>query len=1022
MIQTIIKRIISNLYLPARLRILIVFSIFAWGIQAQSKSLSGTVIDQKGDVLVGVTVGAVGATTGTISDAAGKWLLTVPSESSEIKFSYIGYTDRIVKVSSERIIHVVLNESSILMDELVVIGYGTIKKTDLTGAVSSIKAEAIMRKPVANVAQALQGLAPGVMVTSNSGSPGSSVSVRIRGIGTVNDPSPLYVVDGMPVNDIGYLSSAEIGSVEILKDASATAIYGSRGANGVVMVTTKQGVAGKDVITLNSYYGTSRMNTDLHLLTGQQWYDIQSAINATRLTPINLANADPSISTNWLKEISQVGTIQSHNVSFSGGVKDFTYNLSLGYLDQKGTIKKTDFNRINARINLERKMNKIITVGTNTSVSTSSRDKILEGNYTFGSINNALLVEPVIPVYNSDGSYGYSKYSNNYNPLAVIDYTSSNEKNLSIIGSMYGIVEFMKGFNFKTTLGINFNRYDSYDFKPTYYVSNAQSNSASVVTRGYSLTNNLISENTLNFNHVFNTKHVVGATLGFTAEQTRYENLIGSKANTPNNNADMQYLDAATNSTSATANGTASESALISYIGRINYSYDNRYLATATIRRDGSSRFGKSNQYGNFPSAALAWKVNNESFFKDWNQDIINTAKVRVGWGIVGNQNIANYAFQSLLTSSSQYAYLFGIPEKLYQGVAAVALGNANIKWESTESTNIGIDITCLNNKLILSADYYTRTTNDMLIVEPIPYFLGFETGPTTNVGSANNKGIEGQLEWKDKIGKDFNYSIAANISTIKNEVLSLGTGSAIAGYAIRNGNTTYTKVGTPIGAFWGYKTNGLVQTQEQLLDVRKRQPNAGLGDVVFVDNDGNGVLNESDKTIIGNPIPKFYYGFNLNMEYKGFDISANFEGSYGNDIFNAMRYYTYSEADVTQKSVDVLNYWTPTNTHTNMPRLNGNDKNDNLRISDRYVEDGSYLRMKTLQIGYSLTKAIAHKLYMTSLRIYVSSDNLFTFTRYSGADPEVGQLTSDNTLSRGVDLGTYPQPKTIVGGISITF
>ncbi len=1007
---------------PARLLFLSLFCIFTILSQAQSLSMSGIVTNLKGEALIGVTVVAVGTTTGTISDATGKWLLTVPSNSSEIKFSYIGYTVRTIKIGSKRSFQVILEESSKQLDELVVIGYGTIKKTDLTGSVSSIKAEAIIRKPVADVAQALQGLASGILVTSNSASPGSSVSVRIRGIGTVNDPSPLYVVDGMPVSDIGYLSPAEIGSVEILKDASATAIYGSRGANGVLMITTKHGTAGKDVITLDSYYGFSTTNTDLHLLSGQQWYDIQSAINTTRTTPINLTNIDPSISTNWLKEVSQTGTLQSHNVSFAGGIQDFTYNLSIGYLNQKGTIQKTDFNRINARINLERKMNKIITIGTNTSISNSSRDKILEGNSAFGIFNNMLTMEPVVPVYNTDGSYGCSKYINDYNPVATIDNTFSKEKNLTVISNVYSIIQLMKGLNFKTSLGININRYDSYDFIPTYFVTNTNSNPTSLVSRGYALTNNLISENTINFTHTFNTKHAVSATLGYTSEQTRYENLIGSKANTPNNNPDMQYLDAATNSTSATANGTASESSIISYLGRVNYSYDNRYLATATIRRDGSSRFGKSNQYGNFPSAAIAWKVNNESFFKDWNQDIINTAKVRVGWGIAGNQNISNYAYQSFLTSSSQYAYLYGIPEKLYQGVVAVALGNANIKWESTESINLGIDIEGLNGKLTLSADYYNRTTKDMLLVEPIPSFLGFESGPTTNVGSVNNKGIEVQLEWKDKIGKNFNYSIGANISTVKNEVLSLGTEKAISSESTFTGSTTYTTVGSPVGAFWGYKTNGLVQTSEQLSDIKTRQPNAGLGDVIFVDNDRNGVLNELDKTMIGNPIPKFYYGFNINMEYKGVDLSANFEGTYGNDIFNAMRYYTYSEGTVTQKSVDVLNYWTPTNTHTNMPRLNGNDKNDNLRISDRYVEDGSYLRLKTLQIGYSLAAVVAQKIHMTGLRIFVSSDNLLTFTHYSGLDPEIGQLTSSNTLSRGVDLGTYPQALTVVAGMNITF
>jgi TonB-linked SusC/RagA family outer membrane protein len=735
-----------------------------------------------------------------------------------------------------------------------------------------------------------------------------------------------------------------------------------------------------------------------------------------------LANADPTISTNWLKEVSQVGAIQSHNVGFSGGSKDFTYNLSLGYLDQKGTIKKTDFNRINARINLERKINKLITVGTNTSISNSSRDKILEGSNTVGIVNSALKLEPVVPVRNTDGSYGYSKYIDYPNPVAAIDFTNSNEKNMNIVGNIYAVVDIMKGLNFRTSLGMNFNRYDSYDFIPSYFVNNAQSNAVNSVSRGYSLTNNLISENTLNFNRTFNEKHVFGAVLGYTAESTRYENLIGGKANTPNNNPDMQYLDAAITSTSATANGTASESALISYIGRVNYSFDDRYLATATIRRDGSSRFGKSNQYGNFPSFALAWKVNNENFFKNWNQDILNSAKVRFGWGQVGNQNIANYAYQSLLSSATQYAYLYGIPEKLYQGVVAVALGNANIKWESTESTNIGMDFGFLNGKLNLSADYYNKTTNDMLLVEPIPYFLGFEVGPTTNVGSVNNKGFEGQIEWKDKIGEDFNYSIGGNISTIKNEVLSLGTGKAIAGAAIRNGSATYTKVGQPIGAFWGYKTNGLVQTAEQLVDVKTRQPNADLGDVVFVDNNGDGKLTDLDKTVIGNPIPEFYYGFNIGMEYKGIDLSANFEGTSGNSIFNAMRYFTYSESDVTQKSVDVLNYWTPTNTNTTMPRLNGKDKNDNLRISDRYIEDGSYMRLKTLQLGYRLPQSIAKKIYMSGLRVYVSGENLLTFTNYSGPDPEIGQITTSNTLSRGVDMGTYPQAKTVTAGINITF
>jgi len=458
-----------------------------------------------------------------------------------------------------------------------------------------------------------------------------------------------------------------------------------------------------------------------------------------------------------------------------------------------------------------------------------------------------------------------------------------------------------------------------------------------------------MTENTLNYNGNFD-KHSINAVIGYTAEQTRYEDIYATKQNTPNNTAEMQYLSAAQLASSATATGTAYESALLSYLGRVNYSYDNRYLATATFRADGSSRFGKSNRYGYFPSFALAWKFTNESFVKNLGLDWLDSGKVRFGWGQVGNQNIDNYMFQNLLTSSAQYAYLFGIPETLYQGIVAVAMGNADVKWETTESTNIGIDLSLLRGRLNFSGEYYDKTTKDMLLTEPIPYFLGFETGPMTNVGSVKNKGWEFSLEWRDKIGKNFGYNIGGNITTIKNEVLSLGTGKAISGGAIRNGNATYTSVGNPIGSFWGYKTDGLINTAEEYADVRTRQPNADYGDVIFVNYNKDGVLSDLDKTVIGSPIPDFIYGFNLGAEYKGIDCSIYFEGSYGNEIFNAMRYFTYSLADVTNKSVDVLDYYSATNTDGTMPRLNGNDKNDNNRISDRYIEDGSYLRLKNLQ------------------------------------------------------------------------
>jgi len=1017
------KKVMTN-YLT-KILVTLVFCMFFLPIFAQTSTanFSGKVVDNLNQPMIGVNVMAIGTITGTITDANGQWNLSVPKSALELKFSYVGYNDQIVKIGGDKVFTIKMLEDLHAIDEIVVIGYGAVKKSDLTGAVSSIKAASITRQPVSNAAQTLQGLVPGVTVSANTGAPGGSVTVRVRGIGTVNDPNPLYVVDGMPVNDIGYLSSNEIESIEVLKDASATAIYGSRGANGVVLITSKHGQKGKDVINVSSYWGTQQINTDLNMLSGQQWYDIQTEINKTRGTSaIPLANADPSISTNWLKEVSQVASIRNHDLSFSGGANDFTYNLSLGYMNQEGTVKKTDFERTNVRINLERKMNKVITIGINTAFANSSRNKVLEGSNTVGIINSALKLEPVIPVKNVDGTWGSSKYIDYPNPVAAIEYTNSKEKNMKVVGNVFSVINIMKGLNFRTSLGIDFGRYDSYDFDPTYTVNTYQKNAVNKVYRGYSKTDNILFENTLNFNRTFNDVHNLSAVIGYTAEQTRYENIYATKQNTPNNEAGMQYLDAAQLATSATATGGAYESSLLSYLGRVNYNYDDRYLATATIRRDGSSRFGKKNQYGNFPSFALAWKLSNEQFFKNMGQEVLNSAKIRLGWGQVGNQNIGDYAFQNLMSTNAQYAYLFGQPETLYQGAVAVNLGNIDVKWESTESTNIGVDLGFLNGKLTLSAEYYDKTTKDMLMVEPIPLFLGFETGPTTNVGSVRNSGVEAQLEWRDKIGEDFNYSIGGNISTIKNEMLSLGTSKSITGAAIRNGNATNTLVGQPIGSFWGYKTNGLVQTAEQLVDVKTRQPNAGLGDVVFVDTSGDGKLTDLDKTVIGNPIPSFYYGFNLGADYKGIDFAVVFEGTSGNSIFNAMRYFTYDLADVTNKSVDVLNYWTPTNTNTTIPRLNGNDKNDNKRISDLYVEDGSYLRLKTLQLGYTLPQSISKKLLMSSLRVYVTGQNLLTFTKYSGSDPEIGQISSTNTLSRGVDIGTYPQAQTITAGVNITF
>ncbi|MBK5721580.1 TonB-dependent receptor [Dysgonomonas sp. Marseille-P4677] len=992
------------------------------GLQQAIGKVEGMVVDQNGEPLIGVSVVIDGTTIGTTTDIDGKYSLNVKDNNANLIFSYVGHKTKIVP-ANKSVINVTMEEDTQLMDEVVVIGYGVMKKSDVTGAISSVKADAITRQPTSNVAQSLQGLVAGVTVTSNSGAPGGSVAVRVRGIGTVNNSDPLYVVDGMPVSNIDYLSSSDIQSMEILKDASATAIYGARGANGVVLITTKQGKAGKTTVTLDAYWGASKILNNLDLMSGSEWYGLEVAkgLNVDDFT--NKYHLSQNTSTDWMKEITRTAAIQSYSVGISGGMADeYTYNTAVNYINQEGTIKKTDYERISIRQNVEKTIvKKILSVGTNLSITQSKENRILEGSNTVGIVNSAIKLEPVVPVKDKDGKYGFSPYQDYNNPVADIEFTNNKRKIFNLVGNMYGDLNIVKGLKLRSSFGAEIRKTDDYQFLPVYEVSSYQKNPVNQVTRGYRKYNYYVWENTLSYIKTFAEKHNINAVIGYTNEWGRTETLQGVKKNTPNDTYELQYLDAAQTGDAAT--GTAWESSLISYLGRVNYDFDDRYLITASIRHDGSSRFGSDHKYGTFPSAALGWKISNEEFFKNMNANWISSLKLRAGWGRIGNQNIKDYMYQNLLTNLIQYSYLYGTPKEiLNQGIVAIQLGNKSVKWESTESTNIGLDANLLDGRLTFSGEYYYKKTKDMLIVEPLPNYMGYENGPLTNVGSATNQGVEFTVDWRDHVG-DFNYNVGFNISTIRNRMTSLGDGGTpMVGGAIRNGNATYTRIGYPIGAFYGYKTEGLIQNAEQLAEVRKLQPNAELGDVIFANTNGDNALNDKDKTMIGNPIPDFIYGINLGASYKGFDLNIQIGGTYGNDIFNAMRYFTYDLASMTNKDRKMLNYWTPENTNTDVPRLAKVDTNDNKRISDRYVEDGSYLRLRNVQLGYTLPISLTRKAYMQKVRFYVTGQNLLTFTSYSGADPEVGQIDSDNYLSRGVDLGTYPQAMTITGGVSITF
>lgn len=1001
-------------------------------VDQKNIKIKGIIVDGSGTPIIGANVIIEGTSVGSITGMDGDFEIADAPRNGTLVVSYIGYITQRVKINQKMPLRITLEEDQQTLNEVVVVGYGTMKKSDITGAISSVDEKKLSRQPVSNVASALQGLAAGVSVTSNSGSPGSSSTIRVRGVGTVNDADPLYVVDGMPVTDIGYLSSSDIKSMEILKDASASAIYGSRGANGVILITTKKGNVGKPVVTFDGYWGSSSILNNLDLMSGSEWYDLQTEINKVRPanSRIDLSLVDRNTNTNWIKEISRNAFMQNYSVGISAGrADDYKYNVGFSYLKQDGTIKKTNYERINLRQSSEKTVIKDhLVVGTNLAISKSNTSGINEytssGMYDadYGVMSNAIRVEPVVPAMKADGSYGASPYIDYNNPLADIMYPEQISKKLAVIGNVYGELEIIKGLKFKSSFGAEFRRNNSKYFEPVYFVSNSQKNNESYLSKSQFNGNYYTFENTLSYITTIAEKHELNLLVGYTNEWGKTESLglvgrdfIGESSN-------LHFIDTTLDSSKTTGSNSGSQYGMISYLGRLHYEYDGRYLITATFRRDGSSKFSKDNRWGNFPSFALGWRINNEKFFKNLNADWISSLKLRAGWGQIGNQNIGSNLNLSLLSLWKQYGALFGAGsnETLYQGIAVRRLGNPNIKWETTESTNIGLDATFFNNRLMFSLEYYDKTTKDMLLAAPMPKYMGYVENTVTNIGAANNRGIEINMEWRDR--KDnFEYNVGFNLSTIRNRMTKLNGGTPIASGSLRGMNATYTNEGLPIGAFYGYVTDGLIQTQEQLNAVKKTgyQPNAELGDVLFVDTNNDGKLNDDDKRMIGNPIPDVIYGINLGFAWKGFDLNIQMGGTLGNDIFNAMRLYTYSLTDITNKDRALLNYWTPETPNTNIPRLAGTDANNNGRLSDRYVENGSYLRLRNVQLGYTLPSALVKKAMLQNVRLFVSGQNLFTITGYSGIDPEVGQSTS---LSRGVDYGIYPQSRVITGGISITF
>lgn len=988
--------------------------------QQQAKTVTGTVTDVSGEPIIGANIRIKGTTTGTITDIDGNFSIEAEPQ-SVIEVSYIGYLTQETVINNQKSIRFLLKEDTKTLDEVVVIGYGVQKKADLTGSVANINTEKLNTQSNANIGQALQGKIAGVDIVSQGGAPGSGTRIMVRGIGTLNNASPLYIVDGMYMNSIDHINPNDIASIDVLKDASSAAIYGSRAANGVIIVTTKEGsnTEGKPIIDLSVNLGISTASKFLDMLDAKGWAEVttiaRQAIGKPALDmATDLANKPDN---DWQDIMFRPALMQNYNLSVKGGGKYSTYYTGLGYFNQDGIVKGTNYQRYNIQSKNDYKRG-IFSAGTNLIIS-FSHDKPLHQELRGGMIGTILQSVPTLEKYDDtrEGGYGgtYGDVVNIPHPLAIIDdnIMGRYNENVKIFANLYAQIELFKGLKYKLNLtpDFSFERYKNYLNK---YDFGLATNSITQLTERQRRRRNILVENLLTFDRTFG-EHKISALAGYTYQDSRFRHIQAYGEGLPQG---LEEIDAAT--TNRSNEGNSWRSVLTSILGRVFYSYHNKYLFTATIRRDGSSKFGKNNRYGYFPSFSLGWNVAEEKFME--NVHWLDQLKLRGGYGVLGNQEIDNYQYSSTITTGINYPDGNG---GLLQGAFPKNFANPDIKWEETAMTNVGIDFMAFNNRLSLTADYYVKNTKDILLTVPIPISSGGANDPIRNAGKIRNNGFEFNLGWMDQPNPDISYGINLIGSFNKNKVIAMGSesGSIKGGSTNQNITTSETKAGYPIGGYWLISTAGYFNSQEEVdayaKDGKKIQPAAEPGDIKFVDANNDGVINDDDRVFQGSPFPDFTFALNGNMRYKNFDLSIGLQGVLGNKIYNATR---QTLEDVTKGSnflASCLDYWTPENKNASHPRLTWDDPNRNTRAeSDRYLENGSYLRLRSVQLGYTFPQtwfkgAIQHA------RVYINAENLFTITSYSGYSPDVN---ADNANYRGFDNFIYPTNRTFMLGLNVTF
>ena len=982
-----------------------------------------------GEPLAGVTIKISGG-GGAVTDIDGHYSVNA-QPTTVLEYSYTGMLPHTETVGDRNVIDVILQENASIMDEVVVVGYGAQKRSNISGAVASVTAEEIGELPILRIEQALQGRTAGVVVAQNSGSPGSSLSVRIRGTGTITNSEPLYIVDGVPVDGLDFLNPNDVESMNVLKDAASAAIYGARGANGVVLITTKSGKTNTDgKISYDAYFGQQQTWKKTNLLSAREYAVLsnEAYVAAGKVPLPEFANPDAlGEGTDWLDAIFTTAPTSSHQLKFTGGGTKSSYAVSANYFQQDGIVggDKAAFDRYTVRISGDNAVKKWLTLGTNINFTKLSRRGLTENSQFNSPLIRALNMDPVTPVRKTDGTYAYSRYSDTdiTNPVNAIEQTYNKWVSNRLVGAVYGDLNLGYGLRFRSFYNVDVTFAQSGTFYPKFDLSNdpvlsdapaGEKNLTNSVGLAHNTWTNWQWENVLTWDRTFRSAHHLTLTGGTTAISNHFEYSGGANTNLPSNDPDDAFISNTIDPiASQSAYGGADASSMFSVFGRVNYDLNQTYLLTASLRADGSSRFGANNRFGYFPSVSAGWVLSHEDF---WHVNNFDFFKLRASWGQNGNDRIGNYGFTSVVYNGQNYT--FGPTQVITNGSVPLTVSNPDLRWESISQTDIGYDAEFFGGRLGWVSDFYIKKTTGMLYSAPIPLTVGANP-PIRNIASVKNTGWETALNWRSRIGA-IQYSISGNISAVKNEVTHLGDGGEPV-YDGRiqaaNASVTRTDVGQPIGAFYGFVTDGIFQTQEEVAAHAFQSEKTAPGDIRFKDLNNDGVITNDDQTYIGNPFPDFTYGGNIDLQWKQFDLGVFLQGMQGNDIYNATVRYDFTYVN---RPVSSLNRWTGPGTSNSEPRVSLEDPNQNARLSDRFVEDGSYFRIKNLQLGYALPSSALKRIHFEKFRVYVSAQNLYTFTRYSGMDPEIGAY--GGPLNSGIDVGFYPQARTYLGGVNVTF